>query len=302
MSVQPMFPPVLLFHGGTGSTGSPETDSFGKTLLRDLSVRMEKGAGAIDLAVECVTRLEECGLFNAGRGAVSQADGVVRRDAGAMDGRTLDALGASGVEGIPSMARLVAALLGKSGHVHLNGDMVRDWALRHGWTVEKSGRPPSSVPTLLWEAGEGEAQGGTVGCVVRDFSGNLAAVTSTGGIGRMWPGRIGDSPIVGGGFFADNRLGAISMTGVGESILKAGGGLAILTRIEGKGATVALEATLDEFFRFMYRRFGGTAGCIGIDLSGRPFAAHSSSRMFHGLIDGEGVCTVSDVGHLVGLA
>jgi len=290
--------PVLLFHCGTGSKKTPETDLFFRSLLPEIENQLASGTEAVRLAVLCVSGLEECGLFNAGRGAIPQADGVVRRDAGAMDGKTLDALGISQVEGIPAMARLVSALLGRSSHVHLSGEFVRNWAIRHGWSPE--GRKASLPdPTLHWENSAGEPAGGTVGCVVRDREGNLAAVTSTGGIGRMWPGRIGDSPIVGGGFYADNLLGAISMTGVGESILKTGGGLAILAKLASGPGSPARETIFEEHFRILGQRFGGPAGGVGIDAGGRPFVVHSSSHMLHGRIEAGAKGVVSDLGHHV---
>ncbi|MCL5286340.1 MAG: isoaspartyl peptidase/L-asparaginase [Nitrospirae bacterium] len=284
--------PVLLFHCGTGSTMSPEGDDFLETMSSELEERLQNGEPALDLAVLCVERLEASGLYNAGKGAVPQSDGVVRRDAGAMDGRTLAALGISQVRGIPAMARLVEALLGRSAHVHLSGAMVERWARRHGWVVDAADE--AGDPTLIWDRSPGQAGEGTVGCVVRDGQGDLAAVTSTGGIGRMWPGRIGDSPIVGGGFYADNEQGAISMTGVGEAIMKAGGGAALLALLAGSGDRDP-NGILIAFFDRILKRFSGEAGAVGIDREGRPFAAHSSSRMVHGLIS-EGVRQTSETG------
>ena len=284
--------PFLLFHCGTGSTLTPSARDFLKEMMTELEPRLSEGEGALDLAVRCVDRLEDSGLFNAGKGAISQSDGVVRRDAGVMDGRSLEALGISQVRGIPSMARLVAALMGRSGHVHLSGTMVERWAGRHGWTP---GLPEEERdPTLCWERAPGLAGEGTVGCVARDLQRNLAAVTSTGGIGRMWPGRVGDSPIVGGGFYADNERGAISMTGVGEAILKAGGGGALIALLAGASGENR-DRILSEFLERIRARFGGEAGCVGIDRDGGYFAAHSSHRMVHGFLK-KGRHHVSDQG------
>ncbi len=273
--------PTLLFHCGTGSTLTAPVHGFLDTTMAELDGLLESGQRALDLAVTCVSRLEESGFFNAGRGAVSQADGVVRRDVGAMDGGTLKALGLSQVRGIPKMARLVAALLGQSDHVHLSGQMVERWAERHGWFLEA--RAEKEDPTFLWDARSGQAGEGTVGCVVRDSKGNLAAVTSTGGIGRMWPGRIGDSPIVGGGFYADNEVGAISMTGIGEAILKVGGGSALLFLL-GNVCEGEKDRVVSDFLDRIKSRFLGVAGFVGIDRGGQPFAAHSSERMVHGIV------------------
>ena len=282
--------PSLIFHCGTGSTMTPAVRDFLDSMMGELKDGLPEGRSALELAVRCVERLEESGLFNAGKGAIPQSDGVVRRDAGAMDGGSLEALGISQVRGIPSMARLVAALIGQSAHVHLSGAMVERWAVRHGWTLETG--PEEEDPTLFWEGSRGQAGEGTVGCVVRDLRGVVAAVTSTGGIGRMWPGRIGDSPIVGGGFYADNDRGAISMTGVGEAILKAGGGgglLALLSTADDQDPNRILTGFLERILK----RFSGEAGCVGIDREGRPFAAHTTSRMVHGLIR-PGLCHAGD--------
>ncbi len=284
--------PSLIFHCGTGSTMTPAVRHFLDGLMAGLNDGLLEDRPALDLAVRCVECLEESGLFNAGKGAIPQSDGVVRRDAGAMDGGSLEALGVSQVRGIPSMARLVAALIGKSAHVHLSGEMVERWAIRHGWTLETS--PEAGDPTLFWEGSRGLAGEGTVGCVVRDGRGDVAAVTSTGGIGRMWPGRIGDSPILGGGFYADNDRGAISMTGVGEAILKAGGGVVLLALL-ADACDQDLNRILSGFLDRILKRFSGEAGCVGIDREGRPFAAHTSSRMVHGLIR-QGVIHTSDSG------
>ncbi len=273
--------PFLLFHCGTGSTLTYAARNFLAGMMAELEPRLTLGERAFELAVRCVDRLEDSGLFNGGKGAIPQSDGVVRRDAGGMDGKSLDALGISQVRGIPSMARLVAALMGQSAHVHLSGSMVERWALRHGWLSELP--EEKEDPTFMWETLPGLAGEGTVGCVVRDCQGDLAAVTSTGGIGRMWPGRIGDSPVVGGGFYADNERGAISMTGVGEAILKAGGGgtlLALLASTSKENRDTILSGFLDR----IQARFSGEAGCVGADRNGLPFAAHSTSRMVHGFL------------------
>ena len=284
--------PFLLFHCGTGSTLTPAAKDFLAGMMAEIEPYLLEGEGALELAVRCVDRLEDSGLFNAGKGAIPQSDGVVRRDAGGMDGKSLDALGISQVRGIPSMARLVASLMGQSAHVHLSGAMVERWAGRHGWTLDLP--EEERDPTLCWEKSPGLAGEGTVGCVVRDRQRDLAAVTSTGGIGRMWPGRVGDSPIVGGGFYADNERGAISMTGVGESILKAGGGGALIALLAG-ASDENRDRILSEFLDRIRTRFKGEAGCVGIDRVGRPFASHSSRHMVHGFLR-QGRHHVSDQG------
>nr|EES51453.1 MAG: putative asparaginase [Leptospirillum ferrodiazotrophum] len=273
--------PLLLFHCGTGSELTPESRQFFGGLLPEIAGKLRSREKAFDLAVWCVNRLEESGLFNAGRGAIPQADGVVRRDAGAMDGATLKALGISQVRGVPSMSRLVAALHGKSPHVHLAGTMAERWAISNGWPDAGSQEAGLPDPLSFWNE-SGQTGSGTVGCVVRDGAGHLASVTSTGGIGRMWPGRIGDSPIVGGGFYADDELGAISMTGVGEAILTSGGGVAMLVSI-----SLAREGSPSESARQwlerLEKRFGATAGCVGISRE-RPFFAHTSPVMIRGYV------------------
>lgn len=291
--------PILLIHCGTGSELVPASREFFRELLPELSRRLLRSTNALDLAVECVSRLEASGLFNAGQGAIAQGDGEIRRDAGMMDGASMKALGISQVRGVPGMARLVAALHGKSAHVHLAGAMVERWAKRNGWPEAGRGEESGSDPTRLWEE-EGGTGSGTVGCVVRDSAGHLASVTSTGGIGRMWPGRIGDSPIVGGGFYADDTLGAISMTGVGEAILTAGGGVALLVGLSltppGPGAEAVSSRALDRL-RIIQNRFGAETGCVGIS-GGEPFFAHTSPRMIRGVVTPDRVLVADRAGEM----
>ena len=271
----------MLFHCGTDSELTPEVRPFFDGLLPELALRLRGGEKALNMAVLCVNRLEESGLFNAGRGAIPQSDGVVRRDAGAMDGASMKALGISQVRGVPAMSRLVAALHGMSPHVHLAGVLAEEWARRNGWPEAGSQKAGHPDPLTFWNE-SGQSGSGTVGCVVRDSEGHLAAVTSTGGIGRMWPGRIGDSPIVGGGFYADDTLGAISMTGVGEAILTSGGGVALLVSMASSGGGPTPQSAR-EWLERVERRFGATAGCVGISL-GRPFFAHTSAAMVRGYV------------------
>lgn len=283
--MDPISGPVVLFHCGTGSELTPGVRMFLGEILPEISGRIRGREGALDLAVWCVSRLEESGLFNAGRGAIPQADGVVRRDAGAMVGESMKALGISQVRGIPLMSRLVASLHGKSAHVHLSGVMVEPWARQNGWPeagFQEEGHPD---PLSFWSEA-GESGSGTVGCVVRDGDGHLAAVTSTGGIGRMWPGRIGDSPIVGGGFYADDTLGAISMTGVGEAILTSGGGVALLVSMAHAATEGPASDCARAWLERVQKRFGATAGCVGIS-RGQPFFAHTSSLMVRGYVGGD---------------
>jgi isoaspartyl peptidase/L-asparaginase-like protein (Ntn-hydrolase superfamily) len=187
--------------------------------------------------VEATTVLEDDELFNAGRGAVLTADGDIEHDAAVMDGRRRRCGAVAAVRGQPNPVRVARALLEEGRHGMLAGDGATRFA-------EEAGFPPVDLDVLLTDhrrrqlaarrAGEepepefGDPQPGvwtieadTVGAVVLDVDGHLAAATSTGGIAGKAPGRVGDSPLVGGGLYANDRVCAVSATGTGERIMEA---------------------------------------------------------------------------------
>jgi L-asparaginase/beta-aspartyl-peptidase (threonine type) len=238
----PVSGPIVVVHGGAGAgivkpdvapalkQGLARAVEAGRTALRE-------GGGAIDAVVEATAALEDDELFNAGRGAVLTADGDIEHDAAVMDGRRRRAGAIAAVRGQPNPIRVARALLEEGRHGMLAGEGAMRFA-------EEAGFPTVELDALLTEqrrrqlaargAGEepepefGDPQPGvwtleadTVGAVVLDTDGHLAAATSTGGIAGKWQGRVGDSPLIGGGLYANDRVCAVSATGTGERIMEA---------------------------------------------------------------------------------
>jgi len=232
---------------------------IGAAILRD-------GGSALDAAEQAVRALEDERTFNAGSGSVPTSAGTVEMDAAMMDGATLD-IGAvaalSGIQNPVSVARLILA----DRPVLLAGEGARAFAL-------EKGIPFYEVPS----ANDEDQQHDTVGCVALDQSGNVAAATSTGGLPEQRPGRVGDAPIPGCGFYADNEAGTVAISGDGESILRALLATRVVDRLGHGSPTDAANAALERL-----ARVGGEAGIITIDTAGRIGIAHNSEHFAVGI-------------------
>jgi len=238
----PVRGPIVVVHGGAG--GGVVRSELAPALEAGLARAVERGrqalregGSAVDAVTEATVCLEDDELFNAGRGAVLTAEGDIEHDAAVMDGRRRRAGAVAALRGQPNPVRVARALLEEGRHGMLAGDGASRFA-------EQAGFPPVDRDALLTEhrrrqlavreAGDepepafGDPQPGiwtveadTVGAVALDADGHLAAATSTGGIAGKSPGRVGDSPLVGGGLYAHDRVCAVSATGTGERIMEA---------------------------------------------------------------------------------
>ena len=246
----------LVIHGGSGRmtretvAGAVDAD-FRTGLAAALAAGeavLRRGGSALDAVEAAVVVLEDDPLFNAGRGAVFTFDGHNELDAAVMDGRSRAAGAVAGVTRTKNPVRLARAVMDSTPHVMLARDGADDFAHQTG--LEQVD-PVWFHATARWQALEAmraaAARGesvfdktlkyGTVGAVARDQAGNLAAATSTGGLtGKRW-GRIGDSPLIGAGTFADNRSVAMSATGSGEDFIRLGVGHEIGARVRLLGAS-----------------------------------------------------------------
>ncbi|MDC4204977.1 MAG: isoaspartyl peptidase/L-asparaginase family protein [Candidatus Manganitrophus sp.] len=282
---------VLLIHGGCGST--PPTAAQLKTIetALDRGERLlQKGASALDAVEAAVVVLEKSGRFNAGKGSKRQMDGVIRTDASVMNGRDLSAGAVAAMEGILTPIRAARLVMERTPHLLLVGisaeGLARLFRLPPLSPSLAAPTPPSEELSFgKWEALFRKLQGakknekekrGTVGAVARDTEGNVAAGTSTGGIRLMLPGRVGDSPLIGAGTYADNRSGAVSMTGLGEAIIRAG--LAKEITLEMERGVEAEEAGRRALIR-MRRRIGGEAGAIILSADGGFALLHTTDYM-----------------------
>ena len=287
--------PIILAHGGAGSRAmtSPQAACLCAALQVGYHL-LDRGGSAL-LAVEHTIRvLERSGLFNAGKGARLQLDGVQRMDASIMEGDSLHAGAVASIEGIIHPITAASLVMEETDHVLLVGPMAGRFA-RH-FKVERhrmSGKPRRfSYETALQKITQNREKHGTVGAVALDRTGTVAAGASTGGIDRMLPGRVGDTPIIGCGVYADNETGAVSMTGWGESIIR----LAVAKEICDSLAHGSTPATAGRLvLQKLVARIDGSAGCLVLAPQGRFTIRHSTPHMMAGYWAGRGSPVVKDV-------
>ncbi|HUL59276.1 MAG TPA: isoaspartyl peptidase/L-asparaginase [Anaeromyxobacteraceae bacterium] len=290
--MSPTAKPAIIVHGGAGHLGPDDpASSGGPEASRLAGVRraaeagwrvLAAGGGALDAVEEAVRLLEDDPTYNAGTGACLTAAGDVELDAAIMDGATLACGAVAAVKDIRNPVVLARAVMERSGHVLLVAGGASAFAREIGMPAVDGGSLVTPAQRARWEAairaqaGRPPASGhGTVGAVARDARGHLAAATSTGGTFMKRPGRVGDSPLVGCGTYADDRLAAVSCTGHGERIIRLG-----LARhaadLVGAGRP-AMEAAR-EAVRAL-GALGGEGGLIVLGPDGDPGFAHDTQVM-----------------------
>ena len=291
---------ALVIHGGAGviekkNMTPVEEQEYTNVLNRVLAVGdsvLANGGTSMDAVVQAIVIMEDSPLFNAGKGAVFTHDGLVELDASVMDGKTLKAGAVAAVRDIKSPVRVARAVMEKSEHVLLNGTGASQFAKDHGFRpvdnsyfyTEKRRKQLDELLKQEREAGINDKHG-TVGCVALDKYGNIAAGTSTGGMTNKRYGRIGDSPIIGAGTYANNQTGGFSCTGHGEYYIRLGFSRDISALIEYKGLSVK-QACRTEVGKLT--QLGGTGGVIGLDRKGNIAMEFNTSGMFRGYIKSNG--------------
>ena len=298
---------AIAIHGGAGSlpraemTGEREA-AYRAGLVRALDAGrtvLEGGGGAVEAVTVAAAALEDDPLFNAGRGAVFNADGRHELDAAIMDGRTRRAGAVCGVMHVANPVRLARAVMELSGHVMLSGAGAEEFALAAGFalvpqqyfhTAERHGQLERLRAGLAGVSPFTISHVGTVGAVALDSAGSLAAATSTGGMtGKRW-GRIGDSPVIGAGTYADGGC-AVSATGHGEVFIRAAVAHDICARIRYGGRT--LDRAVREVVFGELADLGGEGGVIAIDASGNVSAEFNSEGMFRASVREGGAAQVA---------
>ena len=272
--------PVLVVHGGAGNIPEEKVPLHREGLAQALDAGwavLEGGGTALDAVLAAVQVMEELPQFNAGRGSALNREGGVEMDAGIMDGPTLDVGAVAAVSRVAHPIRLAYEVMRHSPHILLVAEGAERFAAERGIPLV----PPESLITderrqrlqkLLAEGGMGD----TVGAVALDGEGRLAAGTSTGGMMGKWPGRVGDSPLVGAGFYADT-WGACSTTGIGESIARA---LLAYRAVSGLMGGTPPQDAAREAIAFLARHIPrGEAGLILLDREGRVAAFWNTRRM-----------------------
>lgn len=292
---------ALVIHGGAG-TMSPE--EITPAIERDLRAGLQRsldaghavlanGGASADAVVAAVRVLEDDPLFNAGRGAVFTSAGTHEMDAAIMDGRTLKAGAVAGVRRVRNPIDLARAVMQKSPHLMLGSAGAEEFARQLGhelvdkqyFSTEQRWKALERVRAAASDALSDADRHGTVGAVALDRAGNLAAATSTGGNTNKWPGRIGDTPIIGAGTYANNRTCAVSATGDGEFFIRAVAAHDISALIEYRGMNLAEAAqTVIEKIAAL----GGTGGLIAVDGDGNIALPFNTMGMYRGYIGAAG--------------
>jgi beta-aspartyl-peptidase (threonine type) len=292
---------AVALHAGAGALPrrffSREAEvGYRQSLQRALAVGeaiLAAAGSALDAVQACVTALEDDPLFNAGRGAVLCADGSVELDAAIMNGRDLRAGAVTGLRHFRNPVQVARCVLERSPHVFLAGDGAEHFADSQGFArvdneyfitahrseqlraLRSSGGPsePSARAAL-----DVPPSMGTVGAVARDTHGSLAAATSTGGMAGKWPGRIGDSPVIGAGTYADDRSCAVSTTGHGEWFLRTVQAYDIAARVLYGG--FSLQDAAREAILVRLPGLHASGGLIAVDHRGELVMEYNTPAMF----------------------
>ena len=292
---------VIAIHGGAGAITrallSQEQELRYIQALSDIvetgQRMLEDGRSALDVVTEAVRLLEECPLFNAGIGAVYTRDETHELDACVMDGNTLNAGAVAGVSHLRNPILAARLVMEHSPHVMMIGEGAENFAIAQG--MERVSADIFSTPEryaqLLAAQSAGETvldhsatpldennKMGTVGAVALDMFGNLAAATSTGGMTNKLPGRVGDSPLVGAGCYANNANVAVSCTGTGEVFIRALAAYDIAALMDYGG--LSLSEACERVVMEKLPALGGSGGLIAIDHEGNVALPFNSEGMY----------------------
>lgn len=298
----------MIIHGGAGALdkikdlldAAPCLHSIRKILERGQAL-LKRGGSALDAVETCASLLEDEPLFNAGRGSVLNEHGKVYMDAAIMDGCTLDAGAVAAINRIAHPIKLARLVLEKSEHVMLIGDGALRFARQHKMRMVPDSyhiterRLEEYKKTRQKQRHKTDAlsgnKHGTIGAVAMDRKGNLAAATSTGGLPYKREGRVGDSPIIGAGVYADNSTCAVSATGHGEMFMRTVLAKHIADLISFRKMDV--ESAARSGIAYLKRKVHSRGGVIVIDKNGRCAATFNTRTMVRGWItlNGEIHCT-----------
>ncbi len=270
---------ALAIHGGAGPIRNPDTtreEAHLATLLDQGEATLLAGETAINVVTQMVTALEESGFYIAGRGASPNRNGDFELDASIMDGPSRKAGAVCALQGFVSPLLVARGVMERTPHVLLAGAGAMEFAAKEGFA--KITDPNTHfVPISPAGADPDALSHGTVGCVALDQHGALVAATSTGGVLNKYPGRVGDSPLIGAGTWADEHV-AISCTGQGEYFIRALVAADVSARMKYAGASI--DAAAAGALADMQRQ-GGDGGLIAVDGTGQitmPFISHGMRR------------------------
>lgn len=270
---------AVAIHGGTtrNPTAVQDRSAYQLSLLKTLREDLTGGAKAIDTVEKAIRAMEDSGLFNAGKAAIANAEGFIETDASIMDGADLNAGAVGSMRLVKNPITAARLVMDKTRHVMMVGDRGETAVVSLGAETVKPDYFIKSKPE------DKASNHGTVGAVVLDRCGNLAAGTSTGGYGAKIPGRVGDSPVIGAGTYAKNGVAAVSATGHGEFFIRFAAARSIAARVEygEQSLADAAKAVIDEMKAAGDGR-SGLGGVIVVGADGSVTTPHSTNGMFHG--------------------
>lgn len=278
---------AIVVHGGAGAweLGSKRL-RVGRAACDEAALAghavLKAGGSALDAVETAVHILEDCPALDAGRGSYLNKLGEVEMDALIMDGKTLDMGAVASVQRVQYPISLARRVMTDTDHAFLVGAGANAFA-------DQIGFPRCDVSDLIVNSDDDYKDvagpwGDTVGAVARDAQGNLASATSTGGTRNKMPGRVGDSPLVGSGGYADNLTAAVGATGEGESIMK----VVLSKRVcDLVGDGLSAQAACDAAIRLLEERVGGECGLIAIDTQGNVGVARNTTAMPYAFVMGE---------------
>jgi len=296
---------VLVIHGGAGTILKENMSSeIEQQYIAKLDEALNKGGDilknggtSLDAITTAIMVMENSPLFNAGKGAVFTEEGVVEMDASIMDGKSSMAGAVAGVHTIKNPILAAKAVMEKTNHVLISGDGADEFALTHGLEIEDSSyffteRRWKSYQKV--KAKKDVEKHGTVGAVALDTYGNLAAGTSTGGMTYKMKGRVGDSPIIGAGTYADNQTCAVSATGHGEFFIRnvVAYDISALMKYNNLSLKSAANIVINE----KLKNIGGDGGIIAVDHLGNYTMSFNTAGMYRGVINSNGLVEVKIYG------
>lgn len=308
---------TIAIHGGAGTIlkedMTPELEeAYFEGLERALSAGyavLEQGGLAVNAVKAAIVILEDNVLFNAGRGSVFTKKGVQEMDAAIMDGSTLAAGAVTGVRNVRNPIELATEVMRNSNHVFLSGKGANDFAIKQGIQLEPDDYFFSQFRYDQWKAIRDsdnysldhthqrleelmkDKKFGTVGAVACDTQGNIAAATSTGGMTNKKYGRIGDSPVIGAGTYANNKTCGISCTGHGEMFIRTVAAYDVSCLMEYKG--FSLEEAMHTVVHEKLVAIGGEGGMIGVDNQGNVGMVFNSAGMYRAAKNNKGLYEVA---------
>ena len=283
---------TIVIHGGAGYMSPEISDDVKNAYLNSLRDALEigkmilqSGGTSLDAVEQVIRILEDDSLFNAGRGAVFTAAGANEMDASIMNGKDLSSGAVTGVTIIKNPISLARLVMEKTNHVLLSGQGANDFGKQMNVDIVDPNYFRVEKRYRSWKKKMEKEVKGTVGCVAMDKFGNIATATSTGGLTGKMPGRVGDSPLINAGTYADNNTCGVSGTGTGELFIKYTIAYRVSVLMEFKGYSLK-QAAEEVVFNILPK---GSGGIIAVDKNGNYELVFNTPSMLRGVANSDGV-------------